>query len=626
MRADASPLNNVLLERQQWVVPVYQRHYEWETGEDKQLPKLWDDLMDKSLESLVGRTPYPHYFGAIIVSAVSNQPPGVVRERYLVDGQQRITTFQLTLATIREVAREHEMPGLVDSIDAYLYNEIGRGMANPERERFKLWPSNYDRSLYQNIIENPPEKIKILHNSFFFKNGSLKKTRAPNLLKAYWYLYTEIKKFVQAQQVDDKTPEQVLETIFAGFLDGFQVVVIQLDSNDDEQEIFSSLNGLGKPLSPFDLIRNNVFRRARATGEDIQNIFDDHWKIFEQPFWNEQIRQGRLLRARADHLVTHAVVAETAREVNVGKIATEYKHYAQDRNFDTIAQELEILRKHADTYRKMEEYNQDVLYKGLVNVLRIWDMSVFHPLILWIESRQLEDSDRARLYNLVETYVVRRELCGLSAKNYNRVVCRIIRSASTQDDPVAAIINFISSQEASTSRMPLDEELKEVIASRDVYFRISRPRLRYILREIERAIRSPFDEDVNIPNYLTIEHVMPRSWAKHWPLPNGISAPCESIWEVYNYNFDFNDEIRKFMTVRQKAVNTLGNLTLLTNSLNPHIGNGPWEKKREKLGTSLLALNREISNETNWNENSIATRTTELTNIICNIWKPQMPM
>ena len=226
-----------------------------------------------------------------------------------------------------------------------------------------------------------------------------------------------------------------METLITGFLEGFQIVVIQLDPGDDEQEIFSSLNGLGKPLSPFDLIRNDVFRRARATGEDIQNIFDDHWKIFEQPFWNEQVRQGRLLRARADHLVTHAVVAETAKEVNVGKIATEYKHYAQDRKFHTIAQELDILRKHADTYRKMEEKHQDVLYKGLTNVLWIWDMSVFHPLILWIESQQLEDSDRARLYYLIETYIVRRELCGLTGKNYNRIVCRIIRSASTQDDP-----------------------------------------------------------------------------------------------------------------------------------------------------------------------------------------------
>ena len=210
-------------------------------------------------------------------------------------------------------------------------------------------------------------------------------------------------------------------------------------------------------------------------------------------------------------------------------------------------------------------------------------------------------------------------------KNYNRVVCRIIRSASTQDDPVAAIIDFISSQEADTSRMPLDEEIKEEIASRDVYYGIAKPRLRYILREIECAIRGPFDEEVTIPDNLTVEHVMPLSWAKHWPLPNGISAPCVSIWEVNKYDFDFNEEIHKLMTARQEAVNTLGNLTLLTKSLNPHIGNGPWEKKREKLSESLLVLNRNISNVTNWDENSIATRTTELTNTICKIWNPQMP-
>jgi uncharacterized protein with ParB-like and HNH nuclease domain len=145
MRADAYPLETVLGERQQWVVPVYQRHYEWETDEDRQLPKLWADLQDQSVDRLEKRSPFPHYFGAIIFSEPPQQAFGAVRQRFLVDGQQRITTFQLVFIAIRESARNHQVSRLVDVINAYLFNEKSASMLDAERERFKLWPSAYDR-------------------------------------------------------------------------------------------------------------------------------------------------------------------------------------------------------------------------------------------------------------------------------------------------------------------------------------------------------------------------------------------------------------------------------------------------------------------------------------------------
>lgn len=63
MLAYVHPLNSVLAERQQWVVPVYQRHYECETREGRQIPKLWEDLREKAIEMLDSRNPFPHYFG-----------------------------------------------------------------------------------------------------------------------------------------------------------------------------------------------------------------------------------------------------------------------------------------------------------------------------------------------------------------------------------------------------------------------------------------------------------------------------------------------------------------------------------------------------------------------------------
>lgn len=118
MKANPFSLNSVLGERQQWVVPVYQRHYEWETSEDKQLPKLWEDLREETLERLERRTPLPHYFGAILYSEPQSQTFGTVPFRFLVDGQQRITTFQLVLAALKEVARANNVGRLAASFQS----------------------------------------------------------------------------------------------------------------------------------------------------------------------------------------------------------------------------------------------------------------------------------------------------------------------------------------------------------------------------------------------------------------------------------------------------------------------------------------------------------------------------
>jgi uncharacterized protein with ParB-like and HNH nuclease domain len=196
MKANPFSLNSVLGERQQWVVPVYQRHYEWETSEDKQLPKLWEDLREEALERLEKRNPLPHYFGAILYAEPQSQTFGTVPFRFLVDGQQRITTFQLVLAAVKEVARVNNVDRLMSAIDAYLFNEKTASMADAARERFKLWPSSYDRLLFQHLVENSRDTLRELQSRFFYKNGNLIKGSAPNLLRAYWFLLEAFEEFV----------------------------------------------------------------------------------------------------------------------------------------------------------------------------------------------------------------------------------------------------------------------------------------------------------------------------------------------------------------------------------------------------------------------------------------------
>jgi hypothetical protein len=620
MEARAVSLEVVLSERQQWVVPVYQRHYEWETAEDRQLPKLWEDLKDKAIEHLDNLRPYPHYFGAVIFAEPTGQQYGTVRKRYLVDGQQRITTFELVLLTLRELSREAGIAWLEDVIRSYLFNEVSKGMATPEREQYKLWPSSYDRQLYRHLVDNPRGDIRKLEKKYFYKNGNLIKGQAPNLLRAYWFLYEEIGAFIKERGQDGETAERVLDALLAGFLSGFQIVMIHLDDDDDAQEIFASLNGMAKPLSPFDLIRNDVFHRARRTNEDDERLFDERWKYFEQPFWNEPVRQGRFKRARADHLITHTVVAEMAREVNAGKIATEYQHYAREHGFGTVAEELDVLLAHGRTYRGMEELS-DPVTERLTRVLRIWDLSTFHPLVLWVNAQDVEDEQKMRLFKNVESYVIRRELCGLTTKNYNKVVITMIRALKEHGADPDAFTQHVSVElTGDASRLPTDSEVLEAISTRSIYRHTAAPRLRYILQQLEYARRTKFDETTLDTGNLTIEHVMPQKWAENWPLPSGETAPSESTFQATVDGHVLTDSMKAKISARQQVVDTLGNLTMVTGALNPSLSNAAWPIKRERLSKSLLALNRDVADKVSWGEENIQERGASLGKAVNSVW------
>ena len=116
-----------------------------------------------------------------------------------------------------------------------------------------------------------------------------------------------------------------------------------------------------------------------------------------------------------------------------------------------------------------------------------------------------------------------------------------------------------------------------------------------ILEAIEARMHSPKTEKVFFGERLTIEHLMPEEWQKHWPLGD----------------VDYLD--------RETVLHTFGNLTLLTKSLNPSISNGPWEKKRESiLHNRALNLNRTLPKL--WDENQIKERTDTLFEYACRIW------
>ena len=113
------------------------------------------------------------------------------------------------------------------------------------------------------------------------------------------------------------------------------------------------------------------------------------------------------------------------------------------------------------------------------------------------------------------------------------------------------------------SGLPI-EQLVDELPSIKVYGNIKQGRLRAVLSGVEMALRTARNEDVSLPAKLEIEHIMPQGWRSHWA-PDVIGNP-EAIAR------------------RELLVNTIGNLTLVTQPLNGALSNRPWtDDEAEKV-------------------------------------------
>src|SRR5260370_11084094 len=139
---DAKPLSigKILGEKQRFVVPIYQRTYAWTVKE--QLEPFFEQVETKATERLNGqRTAYSHYMGALLVIPEGEAVFGRVQEYNVVDGQQRLMTFQLFYAALKDLALEHRFERMAQQLAGLLLIADDTLMQDPTEERYKLQPT-----------------------------------------------------------------------------------------------------------------------------------------------------------------------------------------------------------------------------------------------------------------------------------------------------------------------------------------------------------------------------------------------------------------------------------------------------------------------------------------------------
>jgi hypothetical protein len=195
MKAEPLAVGKILSERQRFVVPIYQRTYSWTVKE--QLAPLFAQLLDKAEERLSGgKVSFSHYMGALLVIPDADPVFGRIQTFNIVDGQQRLTTFHLLYAALRDIAREHEFSGIAQQISDLLLHGDQVPMLDRANERYKLQPTRYDRPLFRNLIDLDWKTIQEKYAEHFYKNGSIREGTAPLPIKAYWFFWDAAEEFI----------------------------------------------------------------------------------------------------------------------------------------------------------------------------------------------------------------------------------------------------------------------------------------------------------------------------------------------------------------------------------------------------------------------------------------------
>jgi uncharacterized protein with ParB-like and HNH nuclease domain len=277
MKADAFEVGSILQQRQRFEVPVYQRHYAWG---DERLEPFWEDVRAKADERLDGKPRrFAHYMGALLVMPEGSYQVGRVPTFNVVDGQQRLSTFQLFLAAVRDLALEWQLEDMAAELKIHLLNGDEKLMKDAVNERYKLQPTKFDRKLFRDLINLRMDELRERYADHFYQNGNLRKGGTPLPLWAWGFFRTRAAAYAGEDGGDITLAAARLGELWKTLLSEFRLVVITLDEGDDAQVIFETLNSRGEPLLAMDLVRNDVFHRAAALNEDTEELFETKWQI-----------------------------------------------------------------------------------------------------------------------------------------------------------------------------------------------------------------------------------------------------------------------------------------------------------------------------------------------------------
>ena len=547
MKANDQPFSSIIAGNKQFKIPVFQRDYRWTTA---QCSQLWTDVT-RNYSADRG-----HFIGSIVCIAGET---GAAFGRWLVvDGQQRLTSLTLLMIARRDHVRESGWVGTDDD--------------NPTAERI-------DAYFLQNMQESGDRKYKLLlrRTDDATLRALVDGTGRP---EPYSSLVIEAYEHFR-QLVQDSDPGAVYREISR-----LNVVDVTLDPRyDDPQLVFESLNSTGLDLGQSDLIRNYLLMRLAEREQT--KLYERYWSVVERSFRGSDWGMDSFLR---DYT---AIETRTARQIRHDRIYDTFKTHFRFQEQSDVETRLADLARCAQRYAafyvppKEDEPFTDALRRvrqhGDAAALLIMRLYGLH------DAGALSSADFLKGLLLIESYLVRRAVCGLQTRNYWAVFAGLAFKL-TERSPLVDLQIALVRQDVY--EFPSDATFKRALLEDDLYHRRI---CFYLLKQLENSGQS---EPSPVDTY-TIEHIMPQSLSRGW------KGMLGSDWQEAHKTW----------------LHRLGNLTLT--AYNGRYSNRPFDEKRDMTGgfkDSAVRLNRFVREQSEWTAKQMRTRGKRLVARALKIW------
>ncbi|TVL98858.1 MAG: hypothetical protein CV087_20245, partial [Candidatus Brocadia sp. WS118] len=451
----------------QFIIPVYQRNYDWSHSHCKQ---LLDDILqvghsDKILSHFIGSIVYIHD------DVYSTANPNLLT---IIDGQQRLTTITLLWIAIYKIAKELKNEKLLNEIyKKYLVNEFLE-----DDEKLKLRPTvNNDKAL-RYLLRNDEYND---YNEF------------SRLIENFNYFRSRV------------TSENI-SVVIQG-LSKLMFVEISLErGKDDPQRIFESLNSTGLELSQADLIRNYILMGLKYSHQN--KIYENYWRHIETLATENEINKSRVSDFLRDYLTLKF------REIpNKNKVYQEFKRRYRFDDFETLETVLADIKKYAYCYNKLinpeNEDNKEI--RAQIKLINKLEINVSYPFILEVyndyQNKSIDKETMVSVLEIIQSFVWRRFIIGLPPNALNKIFMRLYEDINPSNYLTSIYSSLL--RKKSSYRFPTDEEVIRELKFKDVYGIQSKNRT-YFLERLENFDNT---EPVLIEDNhdITIEHIFPRN-------------------------------------------------------------------------------------------------------------------